>query len=183
MKIITSNPGKFNEYYAFFKEIGLEAEWIRMKYPEIQADTTEEVVIESMNFLTSKGYKDFIVDDSGIFIDALNGFPGVYSSYVYKTIGLSGILKLLNDYENRGAKFVTVIGLELGGNTHLFKGEVRGTISFEPQGTGGFGYDPIFIPEGMNKTFAEMSIEEKNSISHRGRAMNSLKEFLIKKVI
>jgi Xanthosine triphosphate pyrophosphatase len=71
--------------------------------------------------------------------------------------------------------------LELEGNTHLFVGEVRGTINFKPQGENGFGYDPIFIPEGHSRTFAEMSIEEKNSISHRGRAMNKLKEFLIKK--
>jgi len=183
MKIITSNPGKYEEYHKFFEKMGLPIEWIRMKYPELQADTTEEVVIESLNYLISKGYRDFIVDDSGIFIDALNGFPGVYSSYVYKTLGLGGILKLLDGEKNRGAKFVTVIGLELEGNTHLFVGEVRGTINFKPQGENGFGYDPIFIPEGHSRTFAEMSIEEKNSISHRGRAMNKLKEFLIKKMI
>jgi len=104
MKIITSNPGKYEEYHKFFEKMGLPIEWIRMKYPELQADTTEEVVIESLNYLISKGYRDFIVDDSGIFIDALNGFPGVYSSYVYKIIGLGGILKLLDGEKKQGCK-------------------------------------------------------------------------------
>jgi XTP/dITP diphosphohydrolase len=121
----------------------------------------------------------FIKDDSGLFIDALKGFPGVYSSYVQKSIGNEGILRLMDGVENRAAYFRTVIGLfipEKG--ISLFSGECRGSISSEIRGKQGFGYDPIFIPDGEDRTFAEMSLEEKNNISHRIRAIKGLVNFL-----
>jgi XTP/dITP diphosphohydrolase len=118
---------------------------------------------------------DFIIEDSGLFIDPLGGFPGVYSSYILKTLGNPGILRLLGDRKDRDAVFRSCFGHF---STHrgpaLIKGECKGRIAFEQRGKEGFGFDPIFIPDGEERTFAEMSVEEKNSISHRGRALEAL---------
>ncbi|NOZ89276.1 MAG: RdgB/HAM1 family non-canonical purine NTP pyrophosphatase, partial [Crenarchaeota archaeon] len=118
------------------------------------------------------------VEDAGLFVDALSGFPGPYSSYVYKTIGVHGILRLLEGEENRAARFVSVIAYAGPWGVQLFRGEVKGSIAAEPRGSGGFGFDPIFIPEGADKTFAEMNIEEKNMYSHRARAARKLCSWL-----
>lgn len=122
-------------------------------------------------------------DDSGLEIDALNGEPGVYSARYAGTHGdhaanMDKVLQLLGDNPNRKARFRTVISLMWDGEEHFFEGAVEGTILHEKSGTGGFGYDPIFQPDGYNITFAEMSMEEKNSISHRARAMDGLIGFL-----
>ncbi|RYZ95859.1 MAG: non-canonical purine NTP diphosphatase [Sphingobacteriaceae bacterium] len=123
-------------------------------------------------------------DDSGLEVDALNGEPGVYSARYAGTHGnhpanIEKVLKQLGDNVNRKARFRTVISLIWNGEEHFFEGTVEGTIRQEESGIGGFGYDPIFQPEGYDITFAEMSMEEKNSISHRGRAMEGLIDFLV----
>ncbi|ASJ15994.1 non-canonical purine NTP pyrophosphatase [Thermococcus chitonophagus] len=175
MKIffITSNPGKVKEASSLLKPLGIEVEQLKFPYPEIQADSLEEVVEFGIRWLKDKVSKPFFIEDSGLFIEALEGFPGVYSAYVYRTIGLDGILKLMEGIENRRAYFKSVIGY-YDGKVHIFVGKVYGKISHEKKGTQGFGYDPIFVPDGYDKTFAEMTTEEKNAISHRGKA---LKEF------
>jgi XTP/dITP diphosphohydrolase len=122
-------------------------------------------------------------DDSGLEIDALNGEPGIYSARYAGTHGdhpanMDKVLRSLDGVSNRSARFRTVISLMWEGNEHFFEGTVEGTIRTERSGNGGFGYDPIFEPAGYNITFAEMSMEEKNSISHRGRAMEKLIDFL-----
>ena len=109
----------------------------------------------------------------------MNGFPGPYSSYVYKTLGLNGILKLLDGIENRRAYFRAVAVLEhpvLG--EQVFEGIVYGRIAHYPRGTGGFGFDPIFVPEGEEKTFAELPVSDKNKYSHRARAFRKLFEWI-----
>lgn len=110
------------------------------------------------------------VEDSGLFIKALNRFPGPYSSYVYQTLGLSGILKLLSSVQDREAEFKSVIAFcDQKHTLKCFLGSVQGTISYEARGVSGFGFDPLFEPNcGGGKTFAEMSVEEKCLISHRG---------------
>ncbi|AFK21999.1 XTP/dITP diphosphatase [Pyrococcus sp. ST04] len=175
MKIffITSNDGKVREAKALLEPLGVEVIKKTIEYPEIQAGSLEEVVEFGAKWLAEILDGPFMIEDSGLFIEALNGFPGVYSAYVYKTIGLDGILKLLSDVENRRAYFKSVIGY-YDGKLHIFKGIVWGRISTEKRGIHGFGYDPIFVPDGYEKTFAEMTTEEKNAISHRGKA---LKEF------
>jgi XTP/dITP diphosphohydrolase len=122
-------------------------------------------------------------DDSGLEIDALNGEPGVYSAHYSGTHGdhaanMDKVLQLLGDNSNRKARFRTVISLIWNGEEHFFDGTVEGTIRHQKSGTGGFGYDPIFQPDGYAITFAEMSMDEKNSISHRARAMDGLIGFL-----
>ncbi len=183
MKLITSNNGKYDEYREMFEKYGFNIIFEKMKYPELQADTLEEVVEFSGNYLKNLGYDDFIIDDSGIFINALNGFPGVYSAYVQKTLGNNGILKLMKGISDREAVFVTVIGYFNGNERKIIRGEVKGEISDEVKGSMGFGYDPIFIPKGYNRTFAEMTISEKNSISHRSVAFKKLINTLMKKEI
>ncbi|AEC51805.1 hypothetical protein PNA2_0889 [Pyrococcus sp. NA2] len=176
MKIffITSNRGKVEEFSKFLEPLGIEIVQLNYGYPEIQSQSLEEVVRFGIEWLKDKVPEPFIIEDSGLFIEHLNGFPGVYSAYVYKTIGLDGILKLMEGVENRRAYFKSVIGFYYKNRSHLFVGVTHGVISTEKRGTFGFGYDPIFIPEGSKKTFAEMTIVEKNKLSHRGKA---LKEF------
>ena len=124
-----------------------------------------------------------IADDSGLEVDALNGEPGVFSARYagehgnhQKNINL--LLQNISGIQDRSAQFRCVITLILNGDIYQFDGIIRGTIIEEKRGTQGFGYDPIFIPEGYNRTFAEMSMEEKNPISHRGLAVEKLIAFL-----
>jgi XTP/dITP diphosphohydrolase len=124
-------------------------------------------------------------DDSGLIVDALNGEPGVYSARYAGEHGnhaanINKVLEKLKGVEDRKARFKTAISLIWNGNEHLFEGIVEGTIRRQPVGGGGFGYDPIFQPDGYNITFAEMSLEEKNKISHRAKAMEKLITFLNK---
>ncbi|MBD1387093.1 non-canonical purine NTP diphosphatase [Mucilaginibacter rigui] len=122
-------------------------------------------------------------DDSGLEIDALNNEPGIYSARYAGEHGnhaanMDKVLEKLKGADNRKARFRTVISLIWNGDEHFFEGTVPGTIRTERCGTAGFGYDPIFQPDGYGITFAEMSMEEKNSISHRGRAVDQLIAFL-----
>jgi len=176
LSFITSNQDKYREVKSFFNEHSLELGWTRVSLPELQADTLEEVVEHSLSQFNGE---DVFVEDAGVFIDALGGFPGVYSRYVYDTVGNAGILKLMEGVENRRARFEAVIGFKPagGGDVKLFKGEVRGNVSLSPKGEGGFGYDPIFIPEGFIKTFGEDE-SVKSMVSHRKRAAEKLLQYL-----
>ena len=122
-------------------------------------------------------------DDSGLEVEALNGAPGVHSAYFAgpqrsHQDNMNLVLSKLNNAKNRRAQFRTVITLVTPSMTQQFEGTLNGTILTEKRGAGGFGYDPIFLPDGYNKTLAEMSAEEKNQISHRARAIAQLVEFL-----
>jgi len=145
---------------------------------EIQADTLQEVVMSCLQQLKAKGLRDFVIDDSGLFVNALKGFPGVYSSYALRTIGLDGILRLLDGAGDRSAHFECCVGASIGGEEFAVTGRCDGTIALRPSGTGGFGFDPIFVPSGYDRSFAEISIEEKNGISHRGKAVQAFSDEL-----
>jgi XTP/dITP diphosphohydrolase len=182
---ITSNKGKYNEAKEKFSEISsIDIIQKNLNYPEIQADSLEEVIEYGIEYLKERVDEPFIIEDAGLFIDHLKGFPGVYSAYVFKTIGCQGILNLLDGVEihKRNAHFKSVIGFYNPGSDKLmmFKGICEGKISLEMRGTNGFGYDPIFIPKGENKTFGEMSVEEKNIFSHRGKSFEKLIGFFKK---
>ena len=177
MAFITSNPGKVEEARKYFEPLGVEVYQLHFPYPEIQADTLEEVAEYGAKWLAERIEGPFFLDDSGLFINALNGFPGVYSAYVYKTLGIDGILKLLEGEADRSAYFKSVIAYWDGG-LHIFTGIVEGEIIHEKRGSGGFGFDPVFRPSGFEETFAEMTTEEKNEISHRGRALKAFAEWL-----
>ena len=122
-------------------------------------------------------------DDTGLEIDALNGLPGVYSARFAgenkdSSANIEKVLSMLVQTENRKARFRTVIALIFEKEEFLFEGTVEGTIITDKKGKEGFGYDPVFVPEGKDKTFAEMDLAEKNTISHRARAFEKLREFL-----
>lgn len=152
-------------------------------YPELQLDEIESVARESANYIREKRAikKPFFLEDSGLLIHALNGFPGPFSAFVFDTIGNEGILKLMTDKrgEERKATFKTVVAFSESVNTapRLFVGTTDGRITEKRRGAGGFGYDPIFEVEG--KTFAERSTEEKNRLSHRGKAFRKLLDYLV----
>ena len=177
----TGNPNKVKEAEIILKDLeGIKIEAINLPYPEIQG-TLEEVAEFGVKYHYSKIKKPVFVEDSGFFIEVLKGFPGTYSRYVQETIGNEGILKLMEDFkgEERRAYFKSVVGYCDEDGVKLFKGVVRGWVSQEIRSKGyGFAYDSIFIPEGEERTFAEMTREEKSKISHRKRALDNFKEFL-----
>ena len=179
---ITGNKGKVLEANKKFSNIDIEIIQKDLGYPEIQADSLEEVAKFGVDYIQKKFNQPFILEDAGLFIDALDGFPGVYSAYVFYRIGCSGILKLLADIDdNRKATFRSVFGYgEPGKKPKLFVGESKGIISKKTAGEHGFGYDPIFITEGENKTFAQMETEEKNKFSHRGKSLDKLIDYFKK---
>jgi len=150
---------------------------------EESGSTFEENATIKSRYVFDKYHLNCFGDDSGLIVDALNGEPGVYSARYAGEHGnhpakIKKVLGNLEGVENRKARFITVISLIWNGAEHLFEGVVEGTIRHQTTGTGGFGYDPIFQPDGYDITFAEMSMEEKNRISHRARAMEKLIEFL-----
>ncbi len=176
---VTSNKHKFEEISLMFNHRGIPITWKRMKYEELQADDTRTVSLDSCMRLREVIREPFFLEDTGLYIESLKGFPGPYSSYVAGTIGNRGILDLLAHGRNRSAAFITVISYFDGREIHQFEGSVKGAISYEPAGSGGFGYDPIFMPEGTSKTLAQMSDEEKNAVSHRGMAVSKLISFIL----
>lgn len=147
------------------------------------ADTIKGNVMQKANYITEKfGYNCF-ADDTGLEVEALNGEPGVYSArYAGEqrdaNDNMDKLLANLDGKTNRNAQFKTVIALNLDGNQQLFTGIINGKIIEEKIGTNGFGYDPIFIADGYSKTFAELTLEEKSKISHRGLAVKQLVDFL-----
>jgi XTP/dITP diphosphohydrolase len=174
IRFVTTNEGKFREVSALIAAADVRVVHEDRSYPEIQADRLEKVVRFAATILDDQIPGDYLIDDSGLFLDAFGGFPGVYSSYVYKRLGCAGILKLLHDVKVRTAVFETALLLRKGESHDVLHGECRGTIAPAERGTGGFGFDPIFIPEGESRTFAEMSLSEKNRFSHRARAVAAL---------
>ena len=150
---------------------------------EETGSTFEENAAIKSNYVYNKYHLNCFGDDSGLVVDALNGEPGVYSARYAGEHGnhaanIKKVLAKLDGIENRKARFVTVISLTWEGKEYVFEGVVNGTIRHETTGTGGFGYDPIFQPDGYDITFAEMTMAEKNKISHRARAMEKLILFL-----
>lgn len=147
------------------------------------ADTLEGNALIKARWVKEKYGYDCFADDTGLMVDALDGAPGVYSArfagpQCNANDNIALLLEKLKGVADRKARFVTVIALVKDGEEHLFTGKVEGTIATEPHGTEGFGYDPVFIAEESGLPFAEMSQQDKNAISHRGRAMRQLIDFL-----
>ena len=146
-------------------------------------NTFKENAFQKVKYLHDKLNCNCFADDSGLSVDALNGAPGILSARYAGEPSNSQrntekLLNTLKNISNRKAQFTCVIAVILDGKTHFFEGIIRGTITEYPQGEGGFGYDPIFIPDGYNKTFAELPADIKNKISHRAIALEKFKQFL-----
>lgn len=149
------------------------------------ADTFAGNAIQKARYIKEHYGYDCFADDSGLEVDALGGAPGVFSARYSgggSEANMEKLLHNLTEKNERGAQFRTVIALLVGEETHLFEGIVRGTIIHERRGEGGFGYDPIFVPEGYDLTFAELGSEVKNRISHRAKAVEKLAEYLCKQL-
>jgi len=177
---ITGNLEKFLEAKKLLGEFGIRLEQADIEMTEPQSDTLEEVAEKCAEEALKKVGERFIIEDSGLFVNSLNCFPGVYSSYVYRKIGCEGILRLLTGSADRSAYFMTALAYgEPGNRIRFFTGRVEGNIATEQRGKSGFGYDPIYIPLGSNLTFAEMSTEEKNKFSHRSRALRTFASWFL----
>ncbi|MCH5228574.1 MAG: non-canonical purine NTP diphosphatase [Muribaculaceae bacterium] len=183
----TNNPHKLEEVRAILKGrvkvLSLGDIDCHDDIPET-ADTLEGNALIKARWVKEKYGYDCFADDTGLLVDALDGGPGVYSArfagdHCSPDDNIALLLEKLQGEKNRQAKFCTVIALIQGDKEYLFEGEVKGTIAEKHCGTAGFGYDPVFIPENSNLSFAEMSPESKNEISHRGRAVAKLASFLL----
>ena len=188
MKIVfaTNNPNKLKEIQSLIpkeieiislKEIGCNED-----IPET-GDTLEANAFQKAHYIKDNFNYDCFADDTGLEIDELNGDPGVYSARYAgpernANANMNKVLNELKGKKNRKAQFRTVIALTLNNEEHLFEGEINGHISDIKQGNEGFGYDPIFIPENDIRSFAQMSMQEKGAISHRGRAVKKLVAYL-----
>lgn len=182
----TNNAHKLEEVAAILKDkvelLSLKEIGCHADIPET-ADTLEGNALLKARYIFENYHTDCFADDTGLEVEALGGAPGIYSAR-YAGDGHdseANMQKLLHDLEgveNRKAQFRTVFALIIDGKEHLFEGIIRGEIISNRKGTSGFGYDPIFVPEGYTQTFAEMGNELKNQISHRAVATNKLCKFL-----
>ncbi len=173
--LVTQNQHKLKELTPLFKKYKVEFDTTTVEKYEIRSESIEEIAKEAAKVAYETLQKPVVVDDTGFFVDELNGFPGSYAGIVHKSIGYEGILKLMTDKEKRTSTFETAVGYYDGQDLESFVGSMSGTVAREPTGTIGFGYDPIFVPNGFAKTYAELTFEEKVSISHRTMAFE---EFL-----
>lgn len=186
----TRNPGKIQEVRQLLNDkveiLGLEDINCEEVLPETRP-TIAGNALEKAQFVHTNYKVDCFSEDSGLEVEALNDEPGVYSARYAgpahdDEANMSLLLANLKGIEDRQARFRTVIALILDGEEHTFEGTVEGHIIHHKKGRNGFGYDPIFMPQGHNRTFAQMSPEEKNKISHRGKAVNKLIDFLEQKL-
>jgi XTP/dITP diphosphohydrolase len=176
----TSNRGKLEEARRVLEPLGFSVQSEDVKGIEIQADTTGQVAAYSSRAAASLRGGPVLVEDAGLFVESLGGFPGVYSAYALKTLGMKGIITLLGASRERRARFVSSVAYcEPGREPDVFDGWVDGSIADEPRGAGGFGFDPIFIPEGGVMTFGELSTDAKTAISHRGNALRKFAEWYL----
>lgn len=183
----TNNKHKLDEIReilgARFDVVSLKDIGCDVDIPET-GDTLEENALMKAEYVKQHFGMDCFADDTGLEVEALNGAPGVHSArYAEGTdhdsnANMEKLLRELGNNNNRKARFRTVIALLLNGETHQFEGIVNGRIAFEKHGTEGFGYDPIFVPDGYQHSFAELGMDVKNHISHRARAVARLADFL-----
>lgn len=175
---ITHNSSKYEEASSIAKEYNLLVKWYNQEYEEPQEDSLEIIARKSCSRVIQEKPEletlNFFLEDAGLFIEALNGFPGPYSAYAFKTISNEGILKLMDGKENRRAYFKSVIAFYNGKSIETFTGITKGSIILSTIGDKGFGFDPIFQPENNEQTFAEMTLATKNLYSHRQKSLRIL---------
>ena len=174
MYFVTSNKHKVREALAILQ--GIEVEHYELELPEPRG-SLEDIARYKASYAYNVIKAPLFVEDSGLFIDSLNGFPGQFSSFVNKTIGNKGILKLMDGIEDRRAYFKCALAYTNGKQTKVLVGVLEGRIAYEEKGANGFGYDPIFIPNGYSETLAE-NITLKNKTSHRYKSLLKFKKYL-----
>jgi XTP/dITP diphosphohydrolase len=175
----TSNDHKFDEARLILRPFEVHLGRLYAKGGELQSDDVAVIARQAVTETYSRVRRPVFVEDTGLFVTSLRGFPGPYASFVNRTIGPASLLTLVNRVGERDAEFVSVVAFcREPGEVLLFTGRLKGRISREMKGTGGFGFDPVFVPEGHTRTLAEMSMEEKCSISHRSIALRALGTWL-----
>ena len=175
----SSNNHKFEETQRILSNLGLEINMFKTTLEEIQSNSMNEIAKRKALDAFRKIKKPVIIEDDGLFIESLDGFPGPYSSYVYDTIGNKGIMRLLENIETRNAKFVAIIAYCDEENVaNLFESSIPGKISLSIE-EGGWGYDPIFIPDGESKTYANVS--DKDKFSHRSASLKKFSDWFMHK--
>jgi XTP/dITP diphosphohydrolase len=175
--MVTSNANKAAEVAAYFGGT-IDVTHVALDVPEHRSDDVGEIAREKARYAYGRLNTPLIVDDTGFFIHALNGFPGPYAAYVLNSIGNTGILKLMTGVTDRRARFTTGIAFADSLGIQVFTGTIEGTITTSPRGGGGFGYDPIF--ELGTTTLAEIPIEEKSKISHRAKALSAFHDWFVR---
>lgn len=180
INFVTSNKGKVKEFKQIL-EPEIKVNHIEMSYPEIRSEDSAEIARHSAEVLAKKLKKNIVVEDSGLFIKALNDFPGTYSAIIHKKIGLRGIIKLTEGVKNRECAYKSAVAYcEPGKKPISFLGEEKGNVAESIRGNFGFGHDPIFIPKGSDKTYGEM--ENAGDIKKfRRKGVLKLKDYLLKK--
>ncbi len=173
---VSSNINKYHEAKNILDCSGINLGFLKSDLEEIQSNSLHDIALNKARDAFSKFKKPIIIEDDGLFIDSLEGFPGPYSSYIFKTIGNKGILNLLKN--NRKAKFISIITYCDKTILESFDGKLNGKISRIQKGKG-WGYDPIFVPNNSKKTFAEMNV--KNELSHRYKALRKFSKWYLHK--
>lgn len=177
LTFVTSNQHKFDEACSVAREFSIELVHRRVVYEEIQHHDLEVIARASVTAVRSDVQSPFFLEDTGLFVDELKGFPGPFAAYVNQTVSWPGVLRLMEGVKNRAAHFKAIIAYSLpDGSTETVTGVCQGSISTEGRGSMGFGFDPIFIPDDQEegtRTFAEMDDSEKARISHRGKALRA----------
>jgi len=178
---LTSNRAKFREAQAVAKASGLQLRMLAAPKIEIQSDNLSEIASYGAQEAAIRLGIPIVAEDAGLFIRELNGFPGPYSSDVFERLGNKGILKLMKGVSKRSAKFSSVAAFcAPRKEPKCFAGSVVGRIGPRPRGAGGFGFDPIFIPtKGNGRTFAQMTVREKNRLSYRAASFKKLSKWLL----
>ncbi|MDD1764669.1 MAG: XTP/dITP diphosphatase [Candidatus Methanomethyliaceae archaeon] len=179
---VTGNIHKVKEASRILSKFQINVKMLDCEKVEIQSDSLVRIAKYAASLASMKLKKTIIVEDSGLFIKPLNGFPGPFSSYVFKTVGCGGVLQLLSGKADRSAVFKCAVAF-CSPKSHpvVFEGKTYGSISLSVKGSGGFGFDPIFIPKkGDGRTFAEMPPENKDRLSHRGAAFKGFGEWYAK---
>jgi XTP/dITP diphosphohydrolase len=171
----TSNPHKFEEARLALRPFRLVLRRLPDKGTEVQSDDLEEIARRAALEVYGRAKRPLFVEDTGLFVRALNGFPGPYAAYVDRTVGPGSLLALLQGRTSREAEFVSVIALcQSPSDVELFTGKLKGTVSTAARGAGGFGFDPVFVPRGGTRTLSEMTLAQKVAISHRSAALKAL---------
>ena len=175
----SSNEHKFQEAERILANLGMQINLFKTTLEEIQSNNLNDIAEKKAIYAYDLIQKPVIIEDDGLFINTLNGFPGPYSSYVYDTIGNKGIMDLLENYQVRDAKFVSIIAYcDNDRGVKLFESSIPGKISPIIE-KGGWGYDPIFIPDGESKTYANVS--DKDKFSHRSAALTKFSNWFLDK--
>jgi XTP/dITP diphosphohydrolase len=177
----TGNKNKYLEASSIAAAFGVVLKQLDIEKKEIQSEKLADIAAFAAKEAAESIGGNVVAEDAGLFVQGLGGFPGPYSSYVFDTLGLKGILKLLRNVKNRTASFEAVVAYcDPLKRPVCLAGAVRGAITTTARGSHGFGFDPIFVPRGARRTFAEMNLSEKNLYSHRAKAFTSFCKWFIR---